>query len=73
VLQVQVHPDTRQAEEIDAPEIPLPHLLLPVADPHLLLLVLLNTLLLQVPDLDRAVMDSNLRNRPILPLLLSTN
>jgi len=57
---------------MDAPEIPLP-----VADPHLVLhplpLVLLNTLLLQVPDLDRAVMDSNLRNRPILPLLLSTN
>jgi len=65
---------------MDAPEIPLPHLLLPVADPHpvlhpllLVLLVMLNTLLLQVPDLDRAVMDSNLRNRPILPLLLSTN
>jgi hypothetical protein len=61
---------------MDVPETPLPHPLL-VADPHLvlhlLLLVLLNTLLLQAPDLDRAVMDSNLRNRPILPLLLSTN
>jgi hypothetical protein len=57
VLQVQVHADPRQAEEMDSPEIPLPHPL-PVADPHLLLQVLLNMLLLQVPDLDRAVMDS---------------
>jgi hypothetical protein len=60
VLQVQVHPDPRQAEEMDAPEIPLPHPL-PVADLHplpLVLPVMLNTLLLQAPDLDRAVMDS---------------
>jgi hypothetical protein len=69
VLQVQLQAGDRQAEEMDAPEIPLP---LPVADPHPLPLVLLNTLPRQVLDLHRAVMDSESRNL-VLPLLLSAN